>query len=65
MTSAAMKACKNAISSNSIPAFRRGAILLLPISIVLKLNYSYSLLKNERVSFSNSDRNPIGFCLKI
>ncbi|CAH8298966.1 unnamed protein product [Eruca vesicaria subsp. sativa] len=26
VTSAAMKACKNAISSNSIPAFRRGSI---------------------------------------
>ncbi|CAN8290942.1 unnamed protein product [Cochlearia groenlandica] len=26
VTSAAMKACKNAISSNSIPAFRKGAI---------------------------------------
>lgn len=30
MTSAAMKACKNAISSNSIPAFRRGTKISPP-----------------------------------
>ncbi|XP_024008882.1 uncharacterized protein LOC18992186 isoform X1 [Eutrema salsugineum] len=53
VTSAAMKACKNAISSNSIPAFRRGTIFsCLSISIVLISETIYtSLCSTMKVNF--------------